>query len=797
MPEKSKLARIPKVVHLDPDSNKSTRAKLARLPAAVHAVHEKGKFLISTRLSQFFDQVDDSLFELADKAVSNQDQNIYFDSMREIRVQRRGIEKAFIRAIDDAFVGLISIGQEETADTEQTLTSNTLSLISNDDLEEMVAVDSTVNRASRELAEPIQHISLRLDSLVPAKVYQKNNPLGPQVLCAAFTSQVKGLDVDIKVKLVLFKLFDRSVIGGLSEIYKQINSLLVDHNVLPSLSGGTERPASAARAESPPTGHATTAAGAGMHMPAGSQPSMQSPQPAPNPEVIEALRQLFGDRLVSQASPQEQMLAGNELMALLSMAQKVPGQGFQPGSNASHGATTQSVGHYAQPVTHDIRTVIGEMQKQSGIRAKIDKVDDEVINLVNMLFEFILQDRNLATPMKAVISRMQIPIVKVALVDKTFFTKGGHSARKLLNEMATAALGWQGDQADGKDPLYNKMDSIVSRLLQDFDADVSIFHELLTDFTAFMENERRRSAVMERRTVDAEDGKAKAEIARTTVALEIELRTLDRQVPKVVLKLINDAWSNVLFVLGLKHGFDSREWKSALITMEHLLWSVSVPSSNQQRQKLIKLVPDLLRRLRTGFDTISFNPFEMSSLFKSLEEVHLLCIRGKGLPADEMAPVVSTPVIPPAAPASTEQYTPAEIPEQKAAVEKAAVEEVEKTPPVPESVAVAKAVNDSVEVAQQELGDDDVHMRQVENFVQGAWFELKLEEEGMSRCRLAAYIRPTGKYIFVNRNGMKVAEKNQQELAEALKQGHVRALDNSMLFDRALETVVTSLRKNP
>ncbi len=67
----------------------------------------------------------------------------------------------------------------------------------------------------------------------------------------------------------------------------------------------------------------------------------------------------------------------------------------------------------------------------------------------------------------------------------------------------------------------------------------------------------------------------------------------------------------------------------------------------------------------------------------------------------------------------------------------------------------------------------------------------------MTRCRLAAFIRPTGKYIFVNRNGMKVAEKTQQELAQALQRGHVRPLDNSMLFDRALETVVSSLRKSP
>jgi len=456
VPEESKLAKIPKVVHLDPERNKSTRARLARLPAAVHAVHEKGKSLLSGRLSRFFDQADDSLFELADKAESNQDQNIYFDSMREIRVQRRGIEKAFAQALDDAFAGLISMAPESAAaEPLQTLTNNTLSLISNDDLEEMVAVDSTVTRATRELAEPIQHISMRLDSLVPTKVFSKNNPLGPQLLCSTFTSQVKGLDVDIKVKLVLFKLFDREVIGNLQDVYEKINTLLIDQNVLPSIGGG-------ANAQNPLNVNAAL----GL-TPGGLDPNLlQNAQLGAmaqhaTPEVLNALRQLFGDKMVSQATPQEQILAGKELISMLSMAQKTP-------------MNTPGVQNAQDPVK-DIRGLIGEMQKQSGVNASIDTLDDEVINLVNMLFEFILQDRNLATPMKALISRMQIPIVKVALVDKTFFTKGGHSARRLLNEMATAALGWQGEKADTGDSLYRKMEAIVSSLLRDFDADVSIF----------------------------------------------------------------------------------------------------------------------------------------------------------------------------------------------------------------------------------------------------------------------------------------------------------------------------------
>src|SRR5690606_10729293 len=165
------------------------------------------------------------------------------------------------------------------------------------------------------------------------------------------------------------------------------------------------------------------------------------------------------------------------------------------------------------------------------------------------------------------------------------------------------------------DPLYKKMDEVVRSLLRDFETDISIFTELLADFTSFVDKEKRRSAVLERRTIDAEDGKAKAEIARTTVALEVELRTINERVPEVVTRLITEAWNNVLFVVALKHGYQSDEWKSSLQTLEELIWSVKTPTTDEDRKKLIQLVPELLKKLRAGFDTISFNPFEMSDLF--------------------------------------------------------------------------------------------------------------------------------------------------------------------------------------
>lgn len=768
-----------RVVHLEPDNERLARARLARLPAPIHSVRETFQRQLLGLLKTYFERADDSLFDLADKASSNEEQNLYFDSMREVRVRRHGIENSFSQEIDNAFAQLLD-GKAVPASDEafDSLKADALALVQDDDLEEMVAVDTSVARANSQFGEAIQYVSLRLDSLVPVKVYQKNNPIGPDVLCRAFMSELKKLDASLKAKLLLFRLFDKNVIGALGDIYRQVNDILIEHNVLPSL------PGRGAQQRRRATDHASSSA---------AQASAGGGQ-ATVGEVAQALNSLLGESF--EAAPASQVnigapaadYAAGSLLGLLTAAQRTPA-------------------HLQEGVIHkskDVRTLIRQLSSQGSQQITLGRVEDQVINLVNMLFDFILEDRNLAPAMKMIISRMQIPIIKVALADNTFFAKRGHVARKLLNEMSTAAIGWQGDEkTTERDPLYRKMEEVVHRLLEDFDTDVEIFSDLLADFTAFLEKERKRVAILERRTLDAEDGKAKAEIARTTVALEIEVRVHEYILPDSLSQLINDAWSNVLFVTALKHGYFSAEWLGALTTLDELIWSLQEPKDAAHRQQLIKNVPQLLKKLRAGLDTISYNPFEMSSLFKALEEVHLQCIRGKSpvrmrsedLAAEQAEQSAAE------APAQDTAAEPAKAPEvhQDATIEQKGhdIEEIDIGNVGPFSEAAGlNSIIDKIPDAPVEETVDEIHLQQVSSFVQGAWFDMKDASGNMMRCRLAAYIRPTRKYIFVNRNGMKVAERTQHELAVALKLQNLRALDNSMLFDRALETVVSSLRKN-
>ncbi|HSC68305.1 MAG TPA: DUF1631 domain-containing protein, partial [Cellvibrio sp.] len=747
------------------------------------------------------------------------------------------METSFFRSIDIGFAQLLDPAayRDEKQVTEKSVSLDDLSLVKNDELEEMVAVDGMINKANEQFAEPIQHLTLRIDHLVPTKVYQKNNPLGVDVICNAFTDATKALNVDVKAKLVLFKLFDNIVMTKLGKLFEVLNHTLIDANILPSLKqeARVKKPGSSTADH---FGQGLSAQyGLGGQKAGGGTGGLTQGYDDQTNQVLHQLRDLLGS---SRSTPRTQLpgeeITTQDLIKILSLAQ----QQNTVSMPLSAGAAGNLRGLLSELLRNETQTV-----------AAINQVDDDVINLVSMMFEFILDDRNLAAPMKALIGRLQIPMVKVAIADKTFFSKGGHPARRLLNEMAMACLGWQesSEESQRKDGLFTKMEETVRAILTEFDTDMGIFERLLVDFRSFLDKEKRRAQILEQRTIDAEDGKAKSERARAQVDAELNRICAAKELPMAVTKLLREAWANVMFITSLKQGVDSDEWRNCSMTAQQLVWSVTAAMDKDNRQRLLKLVPDLLQKLRTGLESISFSPFETTNLFKQLEIVHLARLRGEAKPqadapvatvadlalkANEIAaknasmkaamaeaqvraqqaakaasskvqsePTAEAGIVQSPAPVSTEVGSDAEasVPARTVAADDVSASVAVATPLIVDaSVESDSATAEQIveaETISEAIQADPQHMALVNNITQGTWFEMQGDGGEKYRCRLAAIIRSVGKYIFVNRSGMKVAEESRESLAIALQTKRLTILDDGMLFDRALEAVIGTLRE--
>lgn len=760
------------VVHLNPvTAEQSPTSPVGRLPVALIHLRDKAALQLKQALQILFDNADDTLFEMADRAASNGEQNAFFEAMRDLRLKRKSIERGFLQEVFEPFASLnqYEIGRPPLG----AISFDSLALVQHDELEESVALEVMVAKVMSRDSMAVSHLTTRLNALVSKKLDDKSNPLGPVALCSAFLEACSSLGVEIKVKLIILKLFEKYVLADLDQLYAEANQILVTAGVLPELKSAPVR--------RNPNRSGTAARGAAEQ--AGGVTDEQAGESVQ--EVFVALQELLAqvrDRAMPrrEAPADASPITSRDLLRLLSHMQQ----------------------HAPAPVSDEfdlreqLEQLLSRASARSGKARVVGEVDEDVINLVSMLFEFILDDRTLPDSLKALIARLQIPMLKVALLDKTFFSRGSHPARRLLNEIASAALGW-GEQDDTqRGSLYQKIEQVVLRLLNDFVDDPQIFAELLADFLAFTGNERRRSELLEQRTRDAEEGSAKAELARRQVELALNERLLGKRLPEVVVRLLQEAWSKVLMLTCLKHGVDSPEWRTALATMDDLVWSAQPHEDPEARLRLLQLVPGLLKALRDGMASAAFDPFSTGEFFSQLEALHVQAFQRfkRVMPAAEQDRAEE-----PAAPMNDEQAgdVVAEVGDERPLLEQPPTAELDVSAmiEVVEEIVLLAPGQSSASEPEIGLADDDEALLRVDNLGVGSWVEFQEDEEHKLRCKLAAVIKPTGKYIFVNRTGMKILEKTRMALAVEFRRNTVRLLDDALLFDRALESVIGNLRK--
>jgi hypothetical protein len=250
-----------------------------------------------------------------------------------------------------------------------------------------------------------------------------------------------------------------------------------------------------------------------------------------------------------------------------------------------------------------------------------------------------------------------------------------------------------------------------------------------------------------------------------------------------VVRLLQEAWSKVLLLVNLKNGGDSAAWHDATATMDDLVWSVSTPETAEDRLRLLQMVPGLLRSLREGMAEASLDPFAVNELFAGLEALHVQAFQRMRQEPEADAQVSAV--------------------EAEALSQVAEVLPLDSAPEITEPAPMVEVVEEIVLLApgerrvreEQPVVEDEAVLAQVDALRVGSWVEIQEDEEHKLRCKLAAVIKPSGKFIFVNRTGMKVLEKTRMGLAVEFRRQAVRLLDDALLFDRALESVIGNLRR--
>jgi Protein of unknown function (DUF1631) len=753
------------------------------LAPALLKLRDLSKGSVRDLLRNLFDNADDALFAMADKAGSNGEQAMYFEAMRELRMQKKAIALATLSAVIRSFneFGRKKSASSQNEDSNKTIEN--LSLVQEEDLEYEVALEGMVQRLRSNSQDALNALHKRYEHLAGGQVPESQIPVSPEILCQGFFDGCASLEIDITAKLIVFKLFERFILADMPQVYNETNQMLRSLGVLPDLKVQNK-----------------VKKNTGSDSSASSSSDASSAPEAANPASLEVLRQL----LHPQGTPMSNVTGGDagayitqsDLVSVLS--------NFQLNTNTSVGSN--------QSQLIDFHQLLDAQLKNASDTKTFSEVDTDVINLVSMLFEFILDDRQLQPQMKAIISRLQIPMLKVAIIDRSFFNKGGHPARKLLNDIASAAIGWNEPKGGRKDRFKEKLEDVVETIVKGFVDDVSMFTGLLEDFNSFVSMEKKRGLLIEQRTKDSEKGRAATESAKKAAQEVINMALKDRAVPDMALEVLRDAWSSVLILAHLKEGTEHKSWTAACQFVDDFVWSMCPdPKEPDARSKLLKQIPSIVKRLREGLREISFDDYRIKNILKGLEDQHVLSLQAlqQQIDLQDTAVEAKHSHENKAHALSSEDQDDAvsdlvrstlELDDDFRQLQDACEQANEKNAlleatnaELPKKQEGIVLIDESAPQESEVLDENDPFMQQVGRFVVGCWFEFSASDNS-ERCKLAAVIKATDKYIFVNRAGIKVAEHNSQELAKELRRGALQVLNDGLLFDRALESIITNLR---
>jgi hypothetical protein len=741
---------------------------------------------LERHLKEMLDNTDDALFKLAEQAEDNRTQSEYFDAMREVRRKRSTMESEYpsqlARVFDDFLRGGPGAVAKVVAKDELEL-----ALVDQDELEENLALEGMITKANRVNKGELEALTRRLVVAVNRpRLSDEGHPLVPASLCECFRSTMKMLDVDLRVRLIIYKLFDKYVVGHLPELYQEINKDLAQRGLLPDLQprlvGSVIQPrrrTHSTQVRDDHDGHE------GM-----------APDTADAGELLAVLQQLAG----SGGSP---LPPGVHLVDSKSLAGAV---GRIPAMVPSSGSV------FSSSELKDV--VLTAVNNGDPTGLALNRMDETSIDIVAMLFDFIFDDPALPAPIKELIGRLQIPVLRVAISDKSFFSRKKHPARRLLNELTRAGIGWT-EAEEREDGLRMRIQSVVDRLVNDAAGDPNLFEQELVSFLEWCEEQSERAAQREEQTALAAQGREHLRVAKG-VAEESIARLLEGQtLPEPITQLLKTTWKDLLVLIYLKDGQHGKLWQKALNVASLLIWSLLPKASQAEREQLTVMLPSLLKALQEGMNRMSCSETERQGIIALLSREHARLVRDPEIDLE----VQAAPGVEQSGPDALYAGFPSAEAVSSGEPDSAAV-----TADKENTAAEADASNDGrsfmarkvaeinrlisdgrfkvyEEVVIGDAGtgepvEEDQYVQQAREMEEGTWLELTDADGQPLRAKLSWKSLISGKYFFVNRQGLKVKEMTVYGLGAEFRAGRARVIEDVPVFDRAISTLMASLSKS-
>jgi hypothetical protein len=423
--------------------------------------------------------------------------------------------------------------------------------------------------------------------------------------------------------------------------------------------------------------------------------------------------------MLAPAQPRAASLRGRAMSAaLLTLTRLQQGQIQLPTATA--------------PATTEVLQRLAEAK----FMADIGSTGRIALDMVAAMFEAILCDRRIASAVKAQLGRLQVPMLKVALLDPDFLKRPTHPARQFLDALVEASRNPAG-LTDSKS-LEALAGSMADRIACSFEEDLAVFATVLPDLQQWLA------------APQCHPNQSQASCAASTAPARPDKAAFRRQInalaegaglPKAVLAFLAEQTTPLQDAVYTHPAGVEREWLDPGEVLDGLVRTLTPLNWQANRAAMLTLLPAMLRRLKLGMQNAGIESTAQDAFLAGLAKCHALVMQA----ARQLAPPAS------AGPVLAEPAQAASLRHETAAI---ALPPVQK-----QTVAMTRA---------------DRYDALVRSLQRGALIEFRDQGGSMTWLKLA-WISPNGGiFVFTNRQGERALTLNAAGLAERFRQNQAQ-----------------------
>lgn len=249
-------------------------------------------------------------------------------------------------------------------------------------------------------------------------------------------------------------------------------------------------------------------------------------------------------------------------------------------------------------------------------------LDHMVIDVIGTLFDQILSDPKVPPQLARQIARLQLPVLRAALGDPSFFSSRKHPVRRFVNRIASLGAAVEDFGSDDGKRFLSLVKTLVNGIVEGEFDQIDIYESKLAELEQFVAERAQAevsaqgdpAAVLSEKETELRLGQRYAEV------LAGELRGLSGH--DFVRDFLTEVWSRVLVQSALRHGADGERFQRLRAVARDLYMSVQPKSSPLQRRDFLAALPRLMQGLNEGMDLIGLPEPARKAFFGQLLPAH-------------------------------------------------------------------------------------------------------------------------------------------------------------------------------